>query len=160
MVDNINIVTNDLGPSQKNYYLIRNVNVIHDRIPGLNIQVFTENLSKFCLKANFAVMNVAEAWAQKGNFIATSMSTASKLLSYPNATRRLFYIWDLEFIRQRNRYYNNNAVIYLHKELELVCRSKEHADLVSNAFNREVKYIVNNFDIRNFIEIFNNGKAS
>lgn len=158
MLDNINVLTNDLGPSQKNYYLIRNINKIHDTVPGLNIQVFTENLSKFCLKAHFAVMNVAEAWAQNGAFIATSLSTASKLLNYPNPSRKLFYVWDLEFIRREHKHYNVHAPIYLNKSLELVCRSKEHADLVENAFNRPVKHIVNNFDIRPFIEILNNGR--
>ena len=151
MQNKLNILVSELGPSQKNYYLIKNINERKE----VNVNVFTENLSRFCLRANFAVMNIAEAWAQSGLFVATNLSTASKLINQPLASAKIFYIWDLEFIRGDNRLYDNYAPVYLHKELELACRSKEHAELVENAFNKKVKYIVDNFDINQLLEITN-----
>ena len=155
MRDNLNILVPDLNSSQRNYYLIRNINAIHEHHPNVNIQVFAENLSRFCMKPHFSVMNVSEAWAQQGPFIACSLSTASKLINYPIASKKLFYIWDLEFIRGDNRIYDIYAPVYLHPQLELVCPSKEHADLLENSFNKEVTHIINNFDIKQLLELTN-----
>lgn len=153
----LNVLVPDLSPSQRSYFLIRNTNAIHINRPDINVQVFIENVSLACMRTNFSVMNVAEAWAQPGPIIATSLSTAAKLIHYPCATRKLFYLWDLEWIRG-SKIYNHYAPVYLNKELELVCRSKEHADLVSTAFNKEVKYIVEDFNIDGFLEIVNEVK--
>jgi hypothetical protein len=150
---NLNVLVSELGPTQQNYYLIKNVNLLHEKETDLNIQVFVENLSRFCLKPNFSIMSVAEAWGQNGAFIATNLSTAAKLIHLPLASRKLFYVWDLEFLRGQYRVYEAYSPIYLHKDIELICRSKEHADLVENCFNKEVKHIVNNFDVTHFLEI-------
>lgn len=153
MRSNINVLVPDLNASQLNYYLINNINKYQEDNKNINIQVFTENLSRFCVKPNFGVMNVSEAWGQSGPFIATNISTAAKLISYPLASKKIFYIWDLEFIRQNYRVYDYYAPFYLNKELELVCRSKDHKALVENAFNREVKHIISNFNLNKILEI-------
>lgn len=151
MQSKLNILVPELGPSQKNYFLIRNLNALR----GVNVNVFAENLSRFCITPTFAVMNIAEAWAQPGTFIATNLSTASKLMTWPVAKRKLFYIWDLEFLRQNNRYYDAYSPIYTHKEFDLICRSEDHAKLITNAFNIEPKYIIENFDFKKLMSITN-----
>lgn len=153
MRKNINFLVSELGPTQQNYYLIRNINQFHEQHTDFNIQVFTENLSRFCMKPLFGVMSVAEAWGQSGPFIATNLSTAAKLINYPLASHKLFYVWDLEFLRSWNRMYDMYASIYLHKDITLVARSKEHADLLENAFNKKVEHIINNFNLNNILEI-------
>lgn len=155
MVTNLNFVVSDLSSSQQNYFLIRNLNMLTELLPQVNVQVFCENLSRFCLRPKFAIMNVAEAWGQTGPFVATNLSTAAKTITYPFASKKLFYIWDLEWLRGSNKNYNNYAPIYLHPSLELVCRSSEHKDLTEVAFNREVKHIVDNFDMKQLLEIVN-----
>ena len=151
MQDKLNILVPELGPSQKNYFLIRNLNAMKN----VNVNVFVENLSRFCITPSFAVMNIAEAWGQPGTFIATNLSTASKLMTWPVAKRKLFYVWDLEFLRQNNRIYDAYAPIYLHKEFELICRSEEHSKLITNALNKEPKYIIENFDLKKIMSITN-----
>lgn len=147
MQNNLNVLVSDLGPTQLGYYLIRNINTFHGKNPNSNIQVFTENLSKFCIRPLFGVMSVSEAWGQTGPFLATNLATAAKLLHFPLASKKLFYIWDLEFLRNDNRVYDYYSPFYLDNSLELVCRSKEHKDIVENAFNRDVKHIVHNFNM-------------
>lgn len=154
MTNNLNVLVSDLSASQQNFYLISNVNLMHQQVPGLNIQVFCENILPFCIKPNFSVMNVSEAWGQPGPFVATNFSTAAKILNYPLATKRLFYVWDLEFLRGgAYRMYDLYAPTYLNKNLELVCRSEEHRNMVENAFNREVKHIIPNFNMNDFLDI-------
>jgi len=153
MRSNLNILVSELGPSQMNYFLIRNVNHFHANNPNSNIQVFTENLSRFCLQPHFGVMNVSEAWGQSGPFIATNISTASKLTTYPLSKKKFFYIWDLEWLRPQYRVYDMYSPFYLDPTLELICRSEEHKKLTENAFNRDVKHIIENFDIDKLNEI-------
>lgn len=155
----LNIMTQDLSPSQRSYMLIRNANHIQTKNPYNNVQVFVENIGRICLRSNFAVMSSAEAWGEMNPFVATNLSNAAKLMHYPLATRKLFYIWDLEWLRGNPKMaYNNYSIVYLNPELELVCRSKEHADLVENTFNRDVKYIVDDFDLEKFFEITHESK--
>ncbi len=153
MRHNINFLVSELGPTQQNYYLIRNVNRLHEDKTNYNVQVFTENLSRFCMKPIFGVMSVAEAWGQNGPFIAVNQSTAAKMLNYPLASRKLFYVWDLEFIRPWNLAYDYYSSIYTDKDIELIARSKDHADLIRNAFNKDCIAIVDNFNIDQIIEI-------
>ena len=154
MQNKVNILVPELGPSQRNYYLIRNLNHHLEQKGNINnVNVFAENLSRFCLTPAFAVMNVAEAWGQPGNFVATSLSTASKLMTYPMAKRKFFYVWDLEFLRGEQRSYDNYAPVYLNKDFELICRSKEHADIIYNSFNLVVDHVVENFELNKLFEI-------
>jgi hypothetical protein len=156
----LNILTSDLSVSQRSFYLIRNANVIQQKDPNINIQVFVENLARACLRTNFAVMSAAEAWGEYNPCIATNISNAAKLMHYPLTSRKLFYIWDLEWLRGAvpKMNYSNYSIVYLSAELELVCRSQEHAALVENTFNREVKYIVPDFDINKLLEITHESK--
>ena len=155
----LNVMTQDLTPSQRSYFLIRNANHLQDTDPYKNVQVFVENLGRICMRSNFAIMSAAEAWGEKNPCIATNLSNAAKLMHYPLATRKLFYLWDLEWLRGNPKMaYHNYAIVYLSSELELVCRSKEHADIVENTFNRKVNYIVDDFDLKKFFEITHESK--
>jgi hypothetical protein len=150
----LNILTSDLSPSQKSYYLIKKASDIHEKDPYTNIQFFIENLGRVCMRTNSAVMSAAEAWGEYAPFVATSLSNAAKLMHFPLTQKKLFYIWDLEWLRGEPKMsYNTYSSIYLNPELELVCRSKDQADLVTNTFNREVTHIVDDFDLDKLLEI-------
>ncbi len=155
----LNIMTQDLAVSQKNYLLIRNANQIQTKDPYKNVQVFVENLGRICLRSNFAVMSAVEAWGEKNPFVATNLSSAAKLMHYPIPSRKLFYLWDLEWLRGNPRMnYNTYSIVYLNPDLELVCRSKEHADITENTFNRKVSYVVDDFDLNQLFEITHESK--
>lgn len=153
----INFLVNDLHASQLSYYLTRNVNEYIKSDPSLDFVVFFENLSKPVLVPNFALMQVAEAWGQPGVSIATSLTTASRLIHFPAPSKKFFYVWDLEWLRPTNKVYDLYAGIYLHPELKLLARSEEHASLIKNSFNREVEAIVSDFDMNKILEVSNHG---
>ena len=147
------VLLQHMGACQLSYNVIRNVNKLADTHPEIDIIAYYETMHKNCLQPNFAIMQIAEAWGQHKPLIATSLSTAFKLISFPTV-RKLFYVWDLEWLRGKNRQYEQFADVYTHPELELVARSEAHADAIENAFNRKVNNIVSDFDIPKLMRIF------
>lgn len=152
MLKNINILLQNVGASQLSYLVIRNANDIGAIRPEIDVIAYYENLHKNCMPPNFAVMQIAEAWGQRGPMIATTLSTAFKLIGFP-ADRKLFYIWELEWIREGNKQYEMYADVYTHTDLELVARSQSHKRLIESTFNREVAHVVDDFDMQQLIGI-------
>ena len=113
------------------------------------------------MSPNFPSLHIAEAWTQEGSMIATSESTAEKLIGFPGADKKYFYVWDLEWLRwepPRIRFGNlgySPYAPYLNPDLEIICISKYPADIIKNNFNIEVKYIVDDFNIQDIMEIVN-----
>lgn len=153
----INFLVSDLHASQSAYYLTRNINEYTKKDPFLEFMVFFENLSKPVITPNFAIMQIAEAWGQRGVTIATTLSTASRLIHFPAPSDKIFYIWDLEWMRPINKVYDMYAGIYLHPSLKLIARSKDHAMQIKNCFNRDVDAIISDFDMEQILEVSNYG---
>ncbi|SVC44680.1 uncharacterized protein METZ01_LOCUS297534, partial [marine metagenome] len=100
------VLINNIGASQLSYLVVQNLNELGNHRPEIDAIVYYENMQKHCLPPNFAIMQIAEAWGHHGPMIATSLSTAQKLIGFPSE-RKLFYVWDLEWLRgQQQRYYN------------------------------------------------------
>ena len=163
---NLGFLVKNLGASQLGYYLSRNINNHLENNHELDIICYTEEFERNCMHTNFSVMEMAEAWGQRGPMIATSISTAEKLVKIPAASKKYFYIWDLEWYHIQNRlvgdffrkqiYIYNTGSIYHDPSLELICRSQEHADIISNNFNREVRHIIEDFNLNKILEVVNN----
>jgi len=101
----------------------------------------------------FAVMQIVECWDQNHPVIATTLSTAEKMVTFPNAERKIFYVWDLEWLRRPHNFYMRARNVLTNKAIELVARGSHHATLIKNCFNRPVEKIVDDFDIDSFLEI-------
>lgn len=142
----LGVLVRDLGPSQFNYYCIRNANVALKSGKVADFVAFYENLTKPCLTPNFAIMQAAEAWGYDGVLVATTLSTAEKLIRFPSAQRKLFYVWDLEWLRMGQKSYRALQAVYGHSRLRLLARSAEHARLIGEVWNREAA-IVDDFDL-------------
>lgn len=157
----LNFLVNDLSASQLSFFLTKEINDLADRLETSHIDciVFYENLAQLSIAPNFAVMQMAEAWAQSQPIVATSLSTAAKLIDFPATRRKFFYVWDLEWLRGQRRIYNWYSPIYTNPELSLIARSEEHARIIRNCFNREVCGIVENFKLGDMINVIKSIKT-
>ena len=155
---NFSVLLQNIGASQLSYSVVQQLNHLGNIRPDIDTIVFYEDMHKNCLPPNFAVMQIAEAWGQHGPTIATSLSTALKLIGFPSA-RKIFYVWDLEWLRGQQRHYKMYADIYTYPELELIARSEEHKKAIENAFNKEVKHIMPDFDTNQLLKVleYDNG---
>jgi hypothetical protein len=144
----LSFLIDNLYQSQQSFMLIAELNKTKSETI-----VFVENLSPFCLRPSFPVMQAAEAWARGGTMIATTPSTANKLLTFPGPERKIFYSWDLYWLRGQQRMYEPYMLLYTNPDLEVVARSESHARAIENAFNIKVAGIVENFRLDQFEEV-------
>lgn len=148
----LSVLVNNTIASQLIFTAIKNLNelVNHDVSPIL----FVENPTPILMATLFPVMQISEGWAGDGTYIATCPNTASKLESFPNSTKKYFYIWDLEWQRQTRQYWHTQyAEIIRHPEIILIARSKAHAANIENCFNKPVSHIISDFDYRELMKL-------
>ena len=150
----LGIAVNNLGASQLNYFLVKNANSILLREPLLDVTAFIENQVPACLPANFAVMPMYEAWGYDGVVVATSFTTAQKLLAFPCPAKKFFYVWDLEWVRPFcRRTYREWASVYRDPRLQLITRGPDHTKVIREAWGRDTCREVPDCDLAQLLEV-------
>ena len=151
---NLGFLTKNLGSGQLGFFLIKNINDYLDQDRTHDITVFTEEHPMSCSTPSFPVMQSVEAWGQRGVMISTDLSTTCKLIKFPSASKKFFYVWDLEFLRGFAPInYDLIKKVYLNKDIDLIARCEHHAKVIENNFNRKVTKIVQDFNIAEILEV-------
>lgn len=145
----LGILLDNLGPNQLAFNVIKNGNEVKD----FDFIAFYENFLRPCIPPNFAIMQSFEAWSYDGALVATNLSTAGKLISYPICKHKYFYVWDLEWIRLKEKHYGGLQPIYNHPKLKVIARSQSHKDIIENCWNVKVAGIVDDCNISKIQEI-------
>lgn len=140
------VMLNSLGASQLSYRLVTQANALVGSRADLDVVALYEELARPCLPLNFASMQAAEGWGFDGPVVATSLSTAEKLALFPAAARKLFLVWDLEWLRLRGRPFRSLRAVYGHPDLTLLARSADHARAVADCWGRDAE-VVGDFDM-------------
>jgi hypothetical protein len=150
-LNKVGILVNNLGRNQLAHGLIHSVNNFLEGSSDTDIIIFAENVVHPCSVPKFAVMNLNEAWEYDGLIISTSLSTAEKSLLFPGARRRLFYVWDMEWMRVGDGDFDYFQSIYGNPKLDLIARSDTYAKIIERCWNRPVKAVVENCDVGELI---------
>ena len=153
-MNKIAIMLDDLGPSQLAHTVICQGNDLCANHQGYDVVALYEDLQRPCIPMNFACMQIAEGWAFDGVVVATSFSTAEKLLSFPSASKKLFMVWDLEWIRLKQKSFRQLLSVYGNEQLTLLARSYDHAKAIADCWNRTVK-VIEDFNLKSIIEAAN-----
>lgn len=103
---------------------------------------FYENEGPKCTTPLFATMNLLHALDHDRITVATALSNAC-MLKETLITKKLFYVWDLEWIR---KVYDVENLFEVYQSMPLIARSKEHAKLLENCWNANVIGVCKNFD--------------
>jgi hypothetical protein len=156
--DKVGILVKHLGRTQLANSIIENVNRFLSENGDTDIITFVENVVRPCQTPLFSVMNLNEAWEYNGIAIATNLSTAEKVLSFPGPKHRVFYVWDLEWMRRTDRNFLSYHNVYANPRLELIARSESHAKLIEQCWSRPVKAVVEDCDIGAMLQVITNGK--
>ncbi len=157
-VTTLNFYVNNLGASQLSYSMLKNIKRRIDEHNDIAPIVFYENLERPPIPPNFALMQIAEGWGQHGIGIATSLSTLVKMKSFPALSKRIFYVWDLEWLRMQPRRYDVYNKFYLDRDITLIARCESHSDLITNCFNRVPDAIIPDFSVDSLLEFVNKEK--
>lgn len=142
----------NLGPSQLSYYLARNANSYMPNKP--DVTIFYEQQTQPAFNYSAVLLPIIEAYNYSGTLVATSLNTAQKLISFPGPTRKLFYVWDLEWLRIKQKNFSELQSIYRNNQLEIFSRSQSHKLAIEECWNVKVKAIVEDFgDFKEFLEL-------
>lgn len=150
----LGILLNNLGPSQLAYLAIRNNNLFVDKRPDIDCILFYENFYKPCLPGiNVAIMHISEAWNYQGILVSTCLDTTEKLISFPGTKNKFFYVWDLEWLRLKQKHFRALQNIYGSNELFLIARSAEHSKLLSNCWNVGYVPVVDDLNMEALLKV-------
>lgn len=155
---NINIFLDNLGANQAAYSTITQINSFYQEKNNNTITVFYNDLQKFCIQPHFTVLHVVEGWGQDGVGIATSFTTLEKMIEFPRLNPKIYYMWDLDFLRLQPKYYDIGRNSICNPSIKLICRSLGHAALIKNNFNRKVDFVVDQFNFKGILEYLSERK--
>ena len=148
---NITAVLNDLGPSQKSFYFIKNFNEI-SRDPNFSCSAFLCNIGAPVTKALFSCSSVSFFSDYFGTAISTSIAEADMLLKSNNNSKKYLYLWDIEWlVRPMN--YSQVCDILLDKRLKIIARSKSHAQIIENFCNKKPIGIVEDWNKEQLLKV-------
>jgi hypothetical protein len=150
---NLNFLVDHVGASHMAYCLIEQGNSISEH-GDANVTVFYDQLHRPCRRLLIPAMMMIEAWAQPGISVATSLSTVSRLLKFPGASQKMFYVWDMTWLKNP-KYVGTYSSIFRNPELTLIARCDDHRDAICDVFNTEVPYVFDNFNRSGWLEILN-----
>ena len=148
----IGIIIKDFHPSQLIYYSVKYANLLVNQGGEYDITFFYEQLSPISIKPSCAIMNISEIWSFTGTLIATNLESALLLTKVISSANKIFYVWDLEWLRQYKNYLYNIQV-YLSNELKLVARSIDHAKAINKYCNRNVNAVIPNCQLVEFLNV-------
>lgn len=148
---NIGIILQHLLPSQLNFLTIKYLNGLSSK-HGIDCSIFYEQCTPIFASLKFGIYNISEIAHAKGLIIATNLNQASYLTDLTNNTTKIFYVWDLEFLRHSKNFLDN-VKIYRNKSIRLITRNNDYAKILENYCNRPVDAVIDQFNLVDIINI-------
>lgn len=139
------ILVNKLDFSQQSLHLIMSVNKLLYENPTSDFIVFYETWGRQPLAPKFATMMERECWGLEGTLISTTLINTSRAIRCPGPTKKLFYVWNLEWLNLQNINFEELAKIYCHPTIELVARSESHYKALKDVWKEPIA-IMDNFN--------------
>lgn len=148
---NIAAVIDNLGPSQKSFYLIKEFNKVLSN-KDVCVSVFFERAAIPVVPTMFSCKSVAFLSGYHDIAIATTLNEANTLLKANNNSTKYLYLWDMEWLTAP-RQFSAVCDVLLDDRLQIIARSKSHSNLIYNFCNKIPVGIVDNWNINSIIEL-------
>ncbi len=129
-------------------------------VGGYNPIVFQREVKPYPLSPTFSIMGQNEIFNFDGVLVATDIYSAKLALGNFNAVKKVYYLWDLDWIFASQPNYNSNAGIFLNPQFEFVVRSTDHAKIFKKVWGKRI-HVVEEFEyeqLRKFIGSITNVK--
>lgn len=142
----IGILLNNIGNNQSAYMAINHANAIHRFKLGHIIELYYQHISQPVVRPMCMVNTIDKATLVKDMVIATDLCTC-KYLSSMTAKRKLFYLFDLEWLRYEVDYIDTIKML---RNTNIICGSKEHQEAIKKYCGVEAK-IIESFNLQRII---------
>lgn len=150
---NIGIILRSLECSQIAYEVISTINAEISNGSPHDYRIFFENLQLYTVNPLCAVMNVSEIWSFDGLLISTTIKNTALSLKTVCNTKRIFWSYDLDFLRDKQNYLYNLS-IYRNNKIDLFTRSKDASDAVYNFCNRKPNGIMPEINFLELVKLY------
>lgn len=150
----IGIILPHLGSSQLSYFVINQINAHVSQSNEFDFVIFYEDLSPVCIRPLCATMNMNEIWAFDGLLISTNITNALASIKTVNMSRKVYYAFDLEWMRYNRKDIFSNMQIFQNKDIGLIARSNYHAKAIEKYSGRKPDVIVPNFHMETIANTF------
>tara|TARA_Y100000310_G_scaffold336549_1_gene421402 strand:+ start:805 stop:1266 length:462 start_codon:yes stop_codon:yes gene_type:complete len=144
-------IVDDLGPSQKSFYLIKEFNKAAIS-KDMSISVFYGRPTIPVTVPHFSCKNMAFLSGYDGVAIATNLSSANTLLRSHNNSKKYLYLWDIEWLTMPVNF-AMACNILLDNRLKLIARSESHATVINHFCNKQLSGIVDNWNLDELLKI-------
>lgn len=144
----VGVVLPDLGNCQQVFMAINYINTM------IFNKIFTDFTLFYCrnvavvTKPLCATICVDKVFQFDGLLVATDLYTLSLIKNVKS--KKVLYLWDLEWIRGNGDYFGNNELLN-DPNLILVCRTTFHSTAIKNYCGRDAK-IIANFNLKLILE--------
>jgi hypothetical protein len=153
-VSSFGIILPHLSYTQLAYYTIKQVNQLVTNNVLYDATIFYEQLAMPCTKPACSVMDINEIWSFNGVLISTTIDNTIISSKAVNAAKKFFYVWDLEWLRNKTDYiYNIQA--YRANNIQLIARSIDHAKAIENYCNQRVSIVLPHFNLDTLSQVIN-----
>jgi hypothetical protein len=154
----LGIISQDWGPTDRDFYAINFANKLIAEA-DIDVTGFYQDSPNPVIPCNFGLMNIQDIWGFDGLTIATNIEQAIALSKVVGTHKKLFYVYDLEYLRPGKQNFLYNLQAYRSNNLELVCRSEEHKNALQKYCNRKIEHVIEDFNLFEFWKLFgeNNG---
>lgn len=126
----IGIVLNNLYVNQLAY------DVLSQEHENYDISIFYEENTPVLIPPKGAIYLLHEIFSYDGLLIATNLDHASLISKCVKSFTKVFYVWDLEWIRNKKDFISN-INIYRNNNLILVTPSEDYRRELKNYCNRD-----------------------
>ncbi len=141
---NIGFLVRAVSMSQEGLLLIHECNKLLEKQRDTEINIFYEDYDRIPIKPEFSLMQNRHAWGYTGTLISTDLHTTEVLAHLAGPRRKLFYVWNLEWLYSHNMYVSYSK-LYQSPDIDLIARTQSHADIITKLW-KEPKYIMEDFD--------------
>jgi hypothetical protein len=127
----LGVLVKDLSVSELNWKLLASAQRLSLENRA-SITFFCEDRPAPCRVPAAPCVAAIDAWAYDGPVVATSLETARKLLGLPGPRKRLYYLWDLAWLRPPTLHHADYRRV--HTGLPLAARTADMAAAVTRAW--------------------------
>lgn len=147
----IGIYIRDLGCSELNYCLIKQINALSNE-GVINPTIFIEEVAPVFIQPKCSVMQSSELWGFYDTVVCTNLSSAQKLIKIPTVNKKIFYVWDFEWFRFKNKNNELMSSIYNHKDLQIINKTQEMALAYKQLWGKDSLFCMEDFDVLKLVE--------
>ena len=129
----VGIILPHLGNTQLAYQTICHVNYLIGQQSKNTFALFYEDLVQPTITPLCSTFPISNIWDfNDGHLISTTINNTITMGNSTSTSRKFFYVWDLEWMRDNNRNFLYNIRAFNNPNIELITRSTSHALAVRN----------------------------